>query len=282
MADTMGRSSMDGQLRPIFNSANRVRGFTLVEVLVSIAIIALLTGLLLPAIQSARESARRAQCQSNLHQIGIALHNYESIYKCFPACGVQGISWEVAILPQMDRTTLYQKIDYLAKDRTANLKGVSVEAYLCPSDTAPTVFQSIFPVAATSYLGNSGTGILAKKANGVFNHFSSPFPNLYTEDPVRFADITDGLSTTAAVSECLHSIGGKPGDRLRVVWNTSRSYLNTEVDQFVEECKSVPSQPTTLGWVGSPIAHGYSWVFGDIGYSTYNHIFPLRAPIQRA
>ena len=91
--------------------------FTLVELLVVIAIIGVLVALLLPAVQSAREAARRTQCNNNLHQIGLALHNYESSYMVFPAGGLYsrgggyGHSWWIRILPFAEETAVYDKFD---------------------------------------------------------------------------------------------------------------------------------------------------------------------------
>ncbi|MCX7409814.1 MAG: DUF1559 domain-containing protein [Planctomycetales bacterium] len=108
------------------------RGFTLIELLVVIAIIAVLIALLLPAVQQARESARRTQCKNNLKQIGLALHNYESTYQRLPPgnfgggnaagnCADDGLAWTFAILPYMEQSAIYNEIDnYL---NTTNISG---------------------------------------------------------------------------------------------------------------------------------------------------------------
>ena len=98
-------------------------GFTLIELLVVIAIIAVLIALLLPAVQQAREAARRTQCKNNLKQIGLALHNYESTFGRLPpgtfggmgTCNDDGLAWSFSILPYLDQAPLYNQIDaYLA------------------------------------------------------------------------------------------------------------------------------------------------------------------------
>lgn len=262
------------------SKVRRSRGFTLTELLASIAIIGLLVAILLPAVQSAREAARRTQCRSNLRQIGVALHNYEALWKTFPACGVQGMSWEVAILPQIDQAALYRLIDPMAgplpEDRTAKIRGTSIKLYVCPSDGAPEIFHGAVTVAATSYLGNSGTGALFKSPNGVFNHFTSS--NVYSESAVTYADVTDGLSATAAVSECLHSMGFGSQDRLRVAWFLPQEFDASETESFVTMCQSIPAEPVASGFGGDPFAHGFEWVFGDIGFSTYNHMLVPMQP----
>src|SRR2546425_5598624 len=91
------------------------RGFTLIELLVVIAIIAVLVSLLLPAVQQAREAARRSQCKNNLKQFGLAMHNYLSSYSVFPLCGsstVNAMSVHAFLLPNLDQGPLYNQINF--------------------------------------------------------------------------------------------------------------------------------------------------------------------------
>ena len=95
----------------------RRRGFTLVELLVVIAIIGILVALLLPAIQAAREAARRTQCNNNLKQVGVALHNYHDTYKVLPPGGLAGnprLSWNVLILPFIEQQALHALVNFEA------------------------------------------------------------------------------------------------------------------------------------------------------------------------
>jgi prepilin-type N-terminal cleavage/methylation domain-containing protein len=158
-------------------SVSRRRGFTLIELLVVIAIIAILIALLLPAVQQAREAARRSQCQNNLKQIGLALHNYESTYTTFPPgtrggrtwaqVGVKdGTNWRTSILPYLDQAPVFNQLDFSASfgagttaavayiggngqpSSNAVLSGLVVPAYLCPSSAL-----EVFPV---DYINNTG------------------------------------------------------------------------------------------------------------------------------
>ena len=140
---------------------NPHRGFTLIELLVVIAIIAVLIALLLPAVQQAREAARRTQCKNNLKQLGLALHNYHDTVGCFPFAGSvgadivngaqtgnNGFGWRVRILPQIDQAPLFNKLS-LYNPTFAALGNTTWQAYpehlqiipgyVCPSESSPTI-----------------------------------------------------------------------------------------------------------------------------------------------
>jgi len=213
------------------------RGFTLIELLVVIAIIAVLIGLLLPAVQSAREAARRAQCVNNLKQLGLAMHNYHDTLGAFPpgSLNYTGVfssprqTWMVHLYPFMESTNIYNNFNFsltgppfgLPWYNTVNSFGptaitaVVVSTLLCPSDgLAPPIFKQRYPANApepqTNYLSRSNyLGFFGdinhfsayNKANG---HQKATFGfNLST----KIADFTDGTSNSLAIGEYLLGAG---------------------------------------------------------------------------
>jgi prepilin-type N-terminal cleavage/methylation domain-containing protein len=126
------------------------QGFTLIELLVVIAIISLLMGLLLPAVQKAREAASRISCANNLKQIGLAMHSYENVYECLPPSRLRGAgaTWMVLILPFLEQDNLHRQWDlrrsYYEQNPVARLTPVKI--YFCPSrrtsNTSPTASLS--------------------------------------------------------------------------------------------------------------------------------------------
>ncbi len=184
-------------------------GFTLIELLVVIAIIAVLIALLLPAVQSAREAARRIQCTNNEKQIGLALHNYVGAYNVLPAAEMQflglpnGSNYSAIsqILPFMEQPALYNAINFSLFDNDpANTTAAvtSINGLLCPDDPynpAPLVG------AQTNYMADMGSGIVWQNSLPPNTALPPPSGVFYGNSATRLAEITDGLSNTGFFSE---------------------------------------------------------------------------------
>ena len=210
------------------------KGFTLVELLVVIAIIGILVALLLPAIQMAREAARRSSCSNNLKQIGLGLHMYHDTFNQLPAgwrgydpasgqphwFGFPGWGWSASILPYMEQTAIYENsIDFdLPITDTANdeVRVAEIKIFRCPSDIgestfdlqggAPTVGGGVplpIEIATGNYIGVFGTVDFHHVCNPAWPNFNGCRGDgtFMLNRQVRFADIVDGLSSTLIVGE---------------------------------------------------------------------------------
>ncbi|MFI4876368.1 MAG: DUF1559 domain-containing protein [Blastopirellula sp. JB062] len=215
-------------------------GFTLVELLVVIAIIGVLIALLLPAVQQARESARRMQCANNLKQIGLALHNYSDTFRSFPTAGIttNQLSWNVFILPFIEQSNLHDQVNFTqATLQGAGKKEIGinrVDAFLCPSatdvytgwkhDDAQFPSGSGVEPYTTHYLGvmgpsgtNPQTGDAYQVTAQSVGHYGGYGQQgaLTFPEPARFADFTDGTSNTFAVGEVSWSTSSQPNATAR-------------------------------------------------------------------
>jgi prepilin-type N-terminal cleavage/methylation domain-containing protein/prepilin-type processing-associated H-X9-DG protein len=212
------------------------RGFTLIELLVVIAIIGVLVALLLPAVQGARESARRAQCVNNIRQLGLAVHNYHDRFGALPADGVflgaawgtccppsnggegwgWNASWTVSILPDLEQQPLYVAYNFnhdasFPQNYTVGFTQLGV--LLCPSDTIGQ--RPADPWAANSYHGNhGGPGIIRNWSGTIVQNFAT-YPQAWWGRDSNLGyfglkSVRDGTSNTALFSERLLGIPGDP------------------------------------------------------------------------
>ncbi len=245
-------------------------GFTLIELLVVIAIIAILMGMMLPAVQKVRESALRSRCLNNLKQIGLALQAHHDAEGAFPAGRdpwPKPFSAQAHLLPYVEQTNLQRIVDFNASTSTGiNVTAAStvVPLFVCPSDPAGgKVPGSIY--AGNNYAGNVGTGV----NNGDYTVGDGVFM-LYHR--VRIAEITDGLSQTAAFSELVTGLG-VPGAGLEPT-DRRRQFVQLPGSTVTSPDACTPSLGTI--WSGN---RGDRWINGGYQATLYNHFAPPNAPV---
>lgn len=222
----------------------RRRGFTLIELLVVIAIIAVLVALLLPAVQQAREAARRSQCKNNLKQIGLALHNYHDVNNYFPNGNIAtsswgwGLSWYMRILPEIDQAPAYNRLNFsgvhpgwawtgdpAGSNNGSVMNGLRLSWSICPSSTLQDMRDAGgYTIEHPHYYGIMG----ATDGNGFANapnriagccQCCDPYaPSIITDGgtmrqfvSTKIADITDGSSNTMMVGESSAAVLSAPG-----------------------------------------------------------------------
>jgi prepilin-type N-terminal cleavage/methylation domain-containing protein len=270
-------------------------GFTLIELLVVIAIISVLIALLLPAVQSAREAARRSQCLNNLKQIGIAIANYESSFRVYPFA--KGLAYNTVAVPGaasyarwsalsqlllfIEQGNLFNSINFNLPPETPGMAGAGnfmpayedpnrenmtasltqVAIFLCPSDGPPI---STWP-GANNYLGNQQTWACDLSENFPSTDAPGEIPRgiFYYNSSVQVAQVTDGTSNTVYYSEKLRGTG-TPNPRTDLLMFTNQSSL----DATYQTCQSInvlTAPPLTT-------RQGMSWVMGEMCCSSYNHV----------
>lgn len=213
------------------NSKNRLGGFTLIELVVVLAVIGILVALLMPAVQTARESARKVRCQSRLKQLALGLHNYHEQHGALPPGSLKigtayrpfsGWGWCAMALSQIDQSALYNQINF----ETNNLVGANLNVAetvlpfsFCPSDSSPQTilvqddFGGTARIAAGNYLGVESM--------------------LKEVESTRFGQVTDGLSNTFMLSESRYEIDAIYGDESTSSWIGIATFENEFVTNSV-------------------------------------------------
>lgn len=266
----------------------RRSAFTLIELLVVIAIIAILIALLLPAVQQAREAARRMQCRNNLKQLGLALHNYESSVQTFPPNLVpggnfnySGGNWGVLafLSPYLDQTAIYNLMNLnaptyastppynISDPNNAKAAGYLIPLFLCPSDYAKSLGggYGVASLGSANYCANQGSGL-----NGANN--GSPYGAdgvMFANSRVRIADITDGTSNTACMSESLLGDGARSAGGATPPASPQRvyAYLTTYASSMDDaSCASAST------WNLQDLRQ-FLWYSGEIRNTSYNHYY---------
>ena len=265
------------------------RGFTLIELLVVIAIIGVLIALLLPAVQAAREAARRAQCTNNLKQLGLALYNYESAIGCFPiGYTVYDTPWPgdptvpgghakwgvLAMLsPLLEQSAVHNALNFdfpiiggpsqnYAVFRE-NLTGLStrVTLFLCPSDG---IEQNAPPVWGSNYVACVGSG--TEVPDKGFRDLDGTF---FINSATTVAEIRDGTSNTVVLSESLIGPGGPYTIPITAITEDPRRYIRQVSTLSIADCDAATEvHPAKRG----------NWADGDANAGTYAHWFTPNPP----
>jgi prepilin-type N-terminal cleavage/methylation domain-containing protein/prepilin-type processing-associated H-X9-DG protein len=272
------------------------RAFTLVELLVVIAIIGILVALLLPAVQAAREAARRSQCQNNLKQWGLALQNFESIYKRYPhgseGSAIFGPSAHTYLLPVIEQGTIFDQMTQTLA-HGASTSGVAqheaastvrAKVFQCPSD--PNAFRGQV-YGYTNYHTNWGSWVrLGNRWDGPFgtNFAAGGAPRI---DAVEMAQLTDGTSNTLVFAEVANGIGSDNRQGRRDARRDC--YDGGALPAATVTAQTARAQFLTINWRTAPGPsgwpdwswRGYPWREGSIWRNGFNTLLGPNKPCFR-
>ena len=237
------------------------RGFTIVELLVVIAIIGVLVALLLPAVQAAREAARRSQCLNNLHQMGVALHSYHDSHRNFPSAYIwpNRALWSGLILSQMEQVPLYDTLEF----------GEPWDVDDSPNELACATYLSVYRCPSSANVKHMNKqGITARVpcnylacASGTGTRESGPPPLVglsgsdglfYVNSSTRIADITDGTSSTVAIGEALVRVDVHGPDFSGVEQIVDHWYIGTPSGDANEVSEGMGSTGVAINSVTMP------------------------------
>lgn len=274
------------------------RAFTLIELLVVMAILAVLMALLLPAVQQAREAARRTQCRNNLKQLGLALHNYADVATAFPPGRIVYLSPTddltasangnastgngncfsafAQLLPQLDQSVMYNQINFNTGPDTApnnNIADIQPAVFVCPSDSGVSALaQGTGFVGVTNYVMNTGTTFPVSPRNPSGVSVTGVF---FENSKVRIGDVSDGTSQTVCLSEQILSTVTDPTNNAGI-WNgatPSTGFVLTTGNN------NANSGPELLNYPGDcqsgnklQLTRGNRLLYGAPGHTMYNHI----------
>ncbi|MEX1041903.1 MAG: DUF1559 domain-containing protein [Pirellulaceae bacterium] len=270
-------------------------GFTLVELLVVIAIIGVLVALLLPAVQQAREAARRMQCGNHLKQLGLALHNYESTYRVFPGLpdsSSYGFSVQAKLLPFIEQGNLQDLIDFrhplmLGSGGSQALNpvhtqvaGQAIPLLLCPSDGQSPIFENHSSAAGQAF---AGTNYVVCTGSGIDTNYDTRAATdgmFWWNSATGFRDMIDGSSNTVVLSEALLGSGidstdPEPQDRRRQMAQFGGGGMGGAGEGFTGE----PGHNPDLVAIASSVSQwsGFragAWIWGREHTSSFNTYAP--------
>ncbi len=269
----------------MFSTCRKRSAFTLIELLVVIAIIAVLIALLLPAVQSAREAARRSQCVNNLKQIGLGVHNYHDVWGSLPPGeGSGAVSPNLALLAFVEQQAIFNAFNFGMNERTAWLPAANttvnqamVATYICPSEAYAQRSSDGLNMWAANYSWNSGTWWPRTQSwDGLFGrtYDDDPAVQPFAKSDIGLAKIIDGTSNTLLAAEVAVGPLTRGAARTRVsdcyeVRGLSRT---STIQQATAAADAVDWGMGPIPWSGDWRYKGYPWVEGSIWRSWFNTI----------